>query len=104
MFAIKCLSYDILIFCAYIFFYRPIINDVTVIPTRPSVGLPPIDRGKYISMSYDTDKVFRPENSVRIDTFLTPYIIQVILALMVISSGSIKTKVTYRAFQLVFLF
>ena len=85
-------------------FYRPISHDVTVIPTRPSVGLPPIDRGKYITMSYNTDKIIRPENGVCIGKFLTQSLIQVILALMVILSGSIETKVTYKTFQLVFLF
>ena len=100
----KCPSFDIIIFCAYTFFYRPISHDVTVIPTRPSVGLPPIDRGKYITMSYNTDKNIRLENRVCIGKFITPSIMQVILALMDILSGSIETKVTYRTFQLVFLF
>ena len=103
-FSFKCKSFDILIFCAYTLFYRPISHDVTVIPTRPSVGLPPIDRGKYITMSYDTDINILPKNSVCIGRFITPSIIQVTLALMVILSGSIETKVTYRTFQLVFLF
>ena len=100
----NCLSYVFPISCACTFFYRPFSHDVAVIPTRHLVGLPPIDRGKYIIMSYTTDKYFSPENSVRNDKFLMPSIIQVILALMVISSGSIKTKVTYRTFQLVFPF
>ena len=100
----KCLSFDIPILCAYTLFYRPMSHDVTIIPTRHSVGLPPIDRGKYIIVSYDKNKVFRPQNGGRNNEFLTPSTIQVILALMVISSGSIKTKVTYRTFQLLFLF